>query len=138
MSRKWIYEGNIRSYSCKMNYRKEYIIDEIELYDPADNRKAPILLHVSPALFAYIMDLEDNDDEERYMRKEFTYDDILCIRKIRILNKDGLCCKVISEHDEASWTAQITGPMARINNRNQKALGWNDEVHLVGPDSFKK
>ena len=138
MSRKWTYEGNISSYSCKLNYRKEYIIDEIQLYDIDDDSKAPSLLHVSPALFSYILDLEDHDDEERYMRKEFVYDDILCIRKIRILNKDGQVCKIIREYDEASWTAEITGPRTRINNRNQRALDRDEEVHLIGPDSFKE
>ena len=138
MSRKWTYEGNISSFSCRMNYRKEFIIDEIQLYDINDDSKAPIILHVSPSLFSYIMDIEDHDDEERYMRKEFVYDDTLHIRKIRVLNKDGKICKIIREYNEAGWTAEITGPMDRINSRNQRALDRDEEVHLIGPDSFKK
>lgn len=137
MKRTWMYEGNISSYSCKLNYRKEFIIDEIQLYDIDDDSKAPILLHVSPALFSYILDIEDHDDEERYMRKEFIYDDTLHIRKIRILNKDGQICKIIREYSEADWVAEITGPKERINNRRQRALDRDEEVHLVGSESFK-
>ena len=136
-TRKWTYTGNISSYSSKKNCYGKQIIDTIELYDPDDYNKAPVLLHCGAGLFGYIIDLEGNDDEERYMKKEFVYDDILVLRKIRILNKDGQICKIIEDMDDVNWNAQITGPRERINNRNQKALDKDEATCLIGPESFK-
>lgn len=133
--KKWTYTGNIASYSSKKNYQGKRIINEIELYDINDE-KAPILLHVGAGLFGYIEDIEWNDDEEKYMKKEFVYDNILTLRKIRILNKNGEICKIIEDMDDLNWTAKITGPIERINNRNQKALGFDEPVHIVGSESF--
>ena len=135
-NRKWTYKGNIATISQKKNLRGEWTIDEIELYDISDDSKAPILLHCGAGLFGYIMDIEGHDDEERYMVKEFVYDDILCLRKIRILNKDGQVCKIIEDNDDLHWTATITGPLQRINDRNQRALDRDEETHIVGPESF--
>lgn len=135
--RKWTYTGNIGSYSGKMNRYGKQIITEIELHDINDDSKAPILLHVGCGLFGYIFDIEGHDDEERYMRKEFVYDNILCLRKIRILNKDGQICKIIEDMVDVNWTARITGPRERINNRNQKALDRDEPTYLVGPESFE-
>lgn len=137
MNRKWTYTGNISSYSCKKNLYGKMIITEIELYDIDDDNKAPVLLHCGAGLFGYIMDIEDHDDEERYMKKEFVYDDILHIRKIRVLNKDGQICKIIEDMDDRNWTGRITGPRERINNRNQKALDHDEPTCLIGPESFK-
>ena len=136
-NRKWTYTGNISSYSSRKNCRGQQIISEIELYDIDDDSKAPILLHVGCGLFGYINDIEWHDDEEKYMRKEFVYDSTLYLKKIRILNKDGLICKIIEDMEDANWTARITGPKERINNRNQKALDHNEPTCLIGPESFK-
>lgn len=137
MNRKWTYTGNIGSFAQAKNLRGETIITEIELYDIGDDSKAPVLLHVSPSLMGYIQNIEWNDDEERYMRKEFVYDSILCIREIRILNKDGQRCKIIRESDEMTWMAEILGPVQRITDENQKALCGTEVALLVGPESFK-
>lgn len=137
MNRKWTYTGNISSFAQQKNLRGEMIITEIELYDIRDDSKAPVLLHVSPSLMGYILNIEWNDDEERYMRKEFVYDSTLCIREIRILNKDGQRCKIIRESDEMTWMAEILGPVQRITDENQKALCGTEVALLVGPESFK-
>lgn len=128
----WTYEGNISSVSYRKNYREETIIDLIGLWDLDDYKKAPILLHCSACLFNYIDDIEGHDDEERYMRKRFTYDNIMYLRKIEILNADGQVCKIIEEENESGWVARIYGPKDRINNRKQPALPIADrETHLV-------
>ena len=137
MNRKWTYSGNIASYSTNKNYRGERVITEIELYDIDDYNKAPVLLHCGAGLFGYIEDIEGHDDEERYMKKEFVYNDILTIQTIRILNKDGQVCKIIEDMDDVHWTGRITGPRERINNRNQKALDHDAPTCLIGPESFK-
>lgn len=136
-TRTWTYTGNISSFTSQKNLRGEQIITEIELYDIQDYSKAPVLLHVSTALMNYIMDIEWNDDEEKYMRKEFEYDDILCIRRIRILNRDGKVCKIIQERDAMNWIAEVIGPVNRISNENQKPVAPNEAALLVGPESFK-
>ena len=122
MLRTWTYEGNISQYSCRRNYRNETIIDTIQLYDINDERKAPIMLNCSPCLFAYIFDIEDHDDEEKYLRKIFTYDACLILRKIEVLNRDGKVCKIIEEGDEINWIAKITGPTERITDYNPQTL----------------
>lgn len=136
-ARKWVYTGNISSISCERNLRGETIISEIELYDINDYYKAPVLLHISASLMGYVMDIEDHDDEEKYMRKEFEYDDILCIRKIRILNQDGKVCKIIREWDDMNWIAEITGPTERITDGSQKELEADAATILLGPEDFK-
>lgn len=136
--RTWTYEGNISSFSSSLNLRGERVVDEIELYDIEDDSKAPVLLHVSCSLMGYIMDLEWHDDEEKYMRKMFVYDDILCIREILILNKDGKVCKIIREADEMGWTAMILGPRERIDNVNQKPLDGDEKANWIVPESFKE
>jgi len=136
-ARKWVYTGNISSISCERNLRGETIISEIELYDINDYYKAPVLLHISASLMGYVMDIEDHDDEEKYMRKEFVYDDILCIRKIRILNQDGKVCKIIREWDDMNWIAEITGPTERITDGSQKELEADAATILLGPEDFK-
>lgn len=123
----WKYEGDISSYTTNRNLRGEIIIEEIQLYDIDDCKKAPIMLHVGASLFNYIEDIEGHDDEEKYMRKVFHYDSILYLRKIEILNKDGQVCKIIEEYDDVNWLAKVTGPAERINDRNQKALTWQDK-----------
>ena len=128
-NRTWTYTGNISSYSQEKNLRGEWIITEIELGDMSDRNKAPVLLRVSYFLMPYIMDVEDHDDEERYMRKEFIYDDILSVREIRILNKNGEVCKIIREVD--NQTVQITGPISRITDDNQPALCKNIVPMLI-------
>ena len=137
MNRKWTYTGNIASYSAKNNIHGKRIITEIELYDIDDYNKAPVLLHCGAGLFGYIEDIEGHDDEERYMKKEFVYDDILTIRKIRVLNKNGEICKIVEDMDDTNWTGRITGSRERINNRNQKALDHDEPTCLIGPESFK-
>lgn len=130
--RTWTYEGNIGRISYQRNYRGETIIELIELDDLDDYKKAPILLHCSPCFFAYIDDIEGHDDEERYMRKRFTYDSILCLRKIEILNSDGQVCKSIVEENASGWVARIYGPKDRIDNRKQPALPIvGIETHLI-------
>lgn len=136
-TRKWTYTGNISSFSCERNLRGETIISEIELYDINDYSKAPVLLHISASLMGYVMDIEDHDDEEKYMRKEFVYDDILCIRKIRVLNQDGKVCKIIREWDAMNWIAEITGPTTRIIDGSQNELENDAETTLLGPEDFK-
>lgn len=140
MKRTWTYTGNISSFAQQKNLRGEMIINEIELYDIQDDSKAPVLLHVSPSLMGYILNLEWNDDEERYMRKEFVYDNILSIREIRVLNKDGQRCKIIREPDDPqalfAWTAEIVGPVERITDEEQRALTGNEPALLVAPEVF--
>ena len=135
-NRRWIYTGNIRSYACQKNLRGQQIITEVELYDSRDDSKAPVLLHVSASLMAYIMDIENHDDEEKYMLKEFVYDNILCIREIRVFNEDGKVCKKISEYNEFGWVAEITGPAERINSVKQKELGLYTPVYHAAPGGF--
>lgn len=135
--RNWTYTGNISSFSSEKNYRGERIISSVVLRDMRDYNKAPVMLNVSAALMAYINDIESNDDEERYMRKEFVYDDILCIRKIRILNKDGKVCKIIREWDEMNWCAEIIGPVKRITSESQNELENGAATCLVMPEDFK-
>ena len=122
MLRTWSYEGNIGEFACRRNYRNETIIDTIRLYDINDERKAPVMLNCSPCLFAYIFDIEGHDDEERYLRKIFTYDACLILRKIEVLNRDGKVCKIIEEGDERNWIAKITGPTERISAYNPEPL----------------
>ena len=86
----------------------------------------------------YVMDIEDHDDEEKYMRKEFVYDDILCIRKIRVLNQNGKVCKIIREWDVMNWIAEVTGPTTRINDGSQNELENGAETTLLGPEDFKR
>lgn len=136
-TRKWTYTGNISSFSSEKNYRGERIISSVVLKDMRDYNKAPVMLNVSAALMAYINDIESHDDEERYMRKEFVYDDILCIRKIRILNKDGKVCKIIREWDEMHWCAEIIGPVKRITSESQNELETGAATCLVMPEDFK-
>ena len=137
-NRTWTYTGNIGSYACQKNCRGEMIISEIELHDMMDDAKAPVLLHVCSSLINYILDIENNDDEERYMRKEFVYDEILCIREIRILNRDGKVCKIVKDADELNWMAAVTGPVERITDENQKALSGNETIFWVGPEVFSQ
>ena len=80
------------------------------------------MLNCSCCLFTYIFDIEDNDDEEKYLRKRFTYDACLILRKIEVLNRDGKVCKIIEEEDERSWTAKITGPTERLTAYNPEPL----------------
>lgn len=132
MERIWTYEGNIGAVSFRKNCRGETIIDLVELDDLDDYRKAPILLHCSACFFAYIDDLEGHDDEERYMRKRFTFDATLTIRMIEVLNTDGQVCKIVSEESERDWLARVTGPMERISNRKQPPLPiFGREVHIM-------
>ena len=135
-TRTWTYTGNISSFSQSKNLRGDTIIDEIELYDMMDESKAPVLLHVGAGLFGYILDIEWHDDEERYMRKEFEYDDILRIREIRILNNAGKVCKIIRDMNEMNWTAEITGPVHRIKDDSQPELSRDAIALIVGPESF--
>ena len=135
--RNWTYTGNISSFVSEKNYRGERIISSVVLKDTLDYNKAPVMLNVSSSLMAYINDIESNDDEERYMRKEFVYDDILCIRKIRILNKDGKVCKIIREWDEMNWCAEIIGPVKRITSESQNELETGAATCLVMPEDFK-
>ncbi len=137
MNRKWTYTGNISSYTSGKNIYGKRTITEIELYDIDDDSKAPILLHVGAGLFGYIDDIEWHDDEEKYMKKEFVYDNTLYLKKIRVLNKDGQICKIIEDMEDTNWTARITGPSERINNRNQKALDHDEPTCLIGPESFE-
>ena len=136
MNRKWIYTGNISSFTSEKNRSGKRIITEIELYDIRDQNKAPIMLHVGCGLFGYINDIEWNDDEEKYMRKEFVYDRTLFLRKINVLNSEGKICKIIEDMEDVNWTARITGPRERINNQNQKALDRDEPTCLIGPESF--
>ena len=136
-TRTWTYTGNISSYSTEKNLRGEWIISETVLYDIMDDTKAPVMLNVGAGLMNYIMDIENHDDEERYMRKEFVYDSILTIREIRILNKDGKTCKIIRDMEDINWTAEITGPVHRITDENQPELSWNATALMVGPEYFK-
>ena len=128
-NRTWTYTGNISGYAQQKNLRDEWIITEIELGDMSDRNKAPVLLCVSYALMTYIMDIEDHDDEEKYMRREFIYDSILTIREIHVLNKSGEVCKIIREADDR--TAEVIGPINRLTNDNQPALGKDVVPMLV-------
>ena len=134
----WTYTGNIRGFTCEKNLRGDTIISEIELYDSKDYNKAPVLLHVSASLMRYVMDVEGHDDEERYMRKEFVYDDILCIRKIRVLNKGGKVCKIIREWGEIDRITEITGPDDRIDDDWQPELESGAKTTLFTPEYFKR
>ena len=137
MNKTWTYTGNISSFSQKKNIRGETIIDEVELYDILDDSKAPVLLHVGAGLFGYILDIEWNDDEERYMRKEFIYDRILRIREIRVLNKTGKVCKIIRDMENMDWSAEIVGPVERITDDEQEAHDGSEPALLVSPEAFK-
>ena len=137
-NRTWTYTGNISSFAQKKNRNDRMIITEVELYDDTDESKAPVLLHVDTALMGYILDIEWNDDEERYMRKEFVYDNVLSVREIRVLNKEDRVCKIIRAAEGYDWIAEIFGPVERITSRNQKALDGTERALLVGPESFKK
>lgn len=138
-NRTWIYTGNISGFTRIKDITGKMIISEIELYDIDDRSKAPVLLHVSPALMEYIMDVEDNDDEERYMRKEFVYDDTLFIREIRILNRANKVCKIIRERDMFNRIAEIFGPVARVTNENQEALKPDAaSLLVVGPETWRQ
>ena len=125
MERNWKYEGNIGATSWKRNYRGEAIIDTLVLYDLNDDKKAPIMLNCSSCLFSYIDDIEGHDDEERYLRKRFTYDNCLILRKIEVLNRDGKVCKIIEEGDERNWIPKITGPTERIKAYNPEPLSMD-------------
>lgn len=127
MERFFSYEGNIGSFSTRKGANDgQLYIDEIELRDMNDEKKAPILLHCDLALVDYIQEIEWHDDEERYMRKLFIYDDILYLREIRVFNDEGKVCKIVKGHED-KWLARmrtpfICGPQGRINDRKQPPL----------------
>lgn len=139
---KWLYAGNIDAVSYGKNCNGKTTISEIQLGDLDDSSKAPVLLHCGPGLVGYIVDVLGHDDEEKYMRKEFLYDDILCIREIRVLNSDGKVCKIIRDMEDFNHSGLIVGPRSRINDRNHKALTLNAEDdfaqihHFFGHESF--
>ena len=131
MARIWMYEGHISELSFRKNYRGETIIETMVLRAEDEEHVAPVMVNVAPGLFDYIEDLEENDDEERYLKKRFWYNDIMMVVGIEVLNQEGETCKAVFDATASQgWAHKTFGPEERITAYKPEALDAQTQASI--------
>lgn len=129
MEKLFMYKGMVSTLSFCKNLRGETIVDDITLYDMADDNKAPIRISAGLALGRYLMALHNTDEEERYIDCEYYYDSNLYLRRI-VVPASGeearIPAKVIT--CEESWSEELAvfGQKEYIATSKPEAMSKED------------
>ena len=130
-------EGHIGLLEIRNNLRGEKIIESIVVGQDDPDHNPPLLLHVACGLFDYLLELEGDDMEERYLRKRFWYDDTLTVMAIEVLNRNGETCKAIFDTTvRGMWRRSIWGSILPLNVDNPPALDADSQNCIR--DNFRR
>lgn len=114
-----------------IEYKNSSEVINLVLYDRDDEYKAPIAIKAYGKLATYIKDLSWTDAEEKYLTKNWYYDDCLMLHRIEIPGNAGhIPAKIIAVKDPArDDTFTIFGEQDLIEAIAPESMGADEYYH---------
>lgn len=137
------YVGTIGSSQYSGNPSGTYKCGEIRVYNFENSSIPPVKLKVSGQMWDYIDSIVWSDDEERYLEKEFYYDELFNLLAIVIPGADRYPAKVIISDGADEYQrmfkedeARIYGPAGLMDDRYPESMS-KDEYRRLRDDVNK-
>ncbi|MCD8142329.1 MAG: hypothetical protein LUD83_03495 [Clostridiales bacterium] len=113
MSELYKYEGNLSEHQLHHG-KNGFDYADIVVGDLYDDDKFPIRLTVYGALANYLSNLSWTDYEEKYLKKVWYFDRTLTLRRVEVLEKEGIAPPVRPIMTSGSTAARAACPASPV------------------------
>ncbi|MCD8047660.1 MAG: hypothetical protein LUD80_03710 [Clostridiales bacterium] len=130
MSELYKYEGNLSEHQLHHG-KNGFDYADIVVDDLYDDDKFPIRLTVYGALADCLSNLSWTDYEEKYLKKVWYFDRTLTLRRVEVLEKEGIApAKIITTNGPRSNELLVFGPQEWIDTTKPEPMS-RDEANRM-------